>query len=164
MPKAALPWGLHLTKPVYRIVFERSERMASPGFLDAKMQEFRSRLAELEPAYHEYVALQRAIEALEENLPPTRTKPAPAAAKPAPSRPAPKPKKPQKRRRPGVLKTSLMEMVAKKPGLTAAQLAKELNSARPSLVTLAKRLEQDGVLERRRIVTPEGARVGFFPK
>lgn len=136
--------------------------MKVSDFLESKMDEFRTRLKELAPAYQEYVALQNAIEALEQNAP-AAGKAAPAAAKPA-AKPASRGKKAQKRRRPGVLKASLKEMVAKKPGLTAAQLAKELNSARPSLVTLAKRLEEEGVLERRRIVTDGGARIGFFPK
>ncbi len=133
--------------------------MVGKTFLEAKIEEIRVRLVELTPAYNEYVALQRAIEAISDNL-----QGAGPAAAPAQLTRAKGVRRGKKRRRPGTLKTSLLTVIADKPGLTGAQLAEELGSARPTIVTLAKKLEQEGLLERRRIQLESGARIGYFAK
>ena len=140
--------------------------MSASDFLETKIGEIRKRLEELAPAYNEYVALQGAIEAIAEHLPTGPASATHAAAKAEGRARAPKAAKPhkgRKRRRPGTLKTAMLELIARKPGLTGPQLADELGSARPTLVTLARRLEQDKLIERRRMQTDAGARIGFFP-
>ena len=134
--------------------------MSEKSFLETKIDEIRTRLTELTPAYNEYIALQQAIVAISGNLPRT----AQAAAAPKQPARAKAPWRGRKRRPAGTLRTGMLAVIADKPGLTAAQLSGELGSARPSIVTLAKKLEQDGLIERRRIQLDSGARIGYFPK
>jgi hypothetical protein len=154
--------------------------MSGTSFLETKIEEIRSRLADLAPAYHEHVALEKALDAIMQNLPPAPPKPAvpaapapvkapapvrraKAAAKPAKGRPR-KARQAAKQRRPsGSLKKELLSLVRQTPGLTAADLAGKLGCARPSLFTLARRLEHEGLLTRKDVETGTRARVGFFP-
>lgn len=134
--------------------------MSGKSFLEAKIDEIRTRLTELTPAYNEYVALQHAVEAIGGSLP--RRELAVAAPK-QPAR-AKAPRRGKKRRPAGTLRKSMLAVIAEKPGLTGAELSGELGSARPTIVTLAKKLEQEGLLERRRVQVPSGARIGYFSK
>jgi transcriptional regulator with GAF, ATPase, and Fis domain len=115
--------------------------MAEPDLLERAKEEIRERLTELEPLVEERDRLRSALEALEAGEGP-KTPPRRASrqrGRPTTSRRAGR----------GERRTQLLELLQAEPGLRPTEAARRMAVNPAQVHSLARRLEEDGALERR---------------
>ena len=115
--------------------------MAEQSLLERTKQEIRARLNEIEPLVAERDRLRAALEALEAGEAPKRTSRRTNRQR---GRPTVSPRAGRGERR-----TQLLELLRTEPGLRPAEAARRMGINPAQLHSLARRLEENGELERR---------------
>ncbi len=113
--------------------------MAEQDLLERAKGEIRERLAELDPLVEERDRLRAALEALEAGESPKRASRRASRGRPTTSRRAGR----------GERRTQLLELLQAEPGLRPSEAARRMAVNPPQVHSLARRLEEEGALERR---------------
>jgi predicted Rossmann fold nucleotide-binding protein DprA/Smf involved in DNA uptake len=118
--------------------------MASNDIVQRSINDIRQRLSELNPLLEERDRLRAALEALEGTDADGKTQKSPATSKTRRRRSTT-----SRRARRGERRQQLLELLGREPGLRPSEAARRMGVAAPQLQSLAKRLEEEGALERR---------------